>query len=73
MEDVWDEITYVIRGEDHISNTPKQINIIRAVGAEPPVYAHVSTCSAPTARASRSATAPSPSTSSVSRATARPH
>jgi len=42
MEDVWDRITHVIRGEDHISNTPKQINIIRAVGAEPPVYAHVS-------------------------------
>jgi glutamyl-tRNA synthetase len=42
LEDVWDEITHVIRGEDHISNTPKQINIIRAVGAEPPVYAHVS-------------------------------
>jgi glutamyl-tRNA synthetase len=41
MEDVWDGITHVIRGEDHISNTPKQINIIRAVGAEPPVYAHV--------------------------------
>jgi len=41
MEDVWDEITHVIRGEDHISNTPKQINIIRAVGIEPPVYAHV--------------------------------
>src|SRR6476619_7339135 len=41
MEDVWDAITHVIRGEDHISNTPKQINIIRAVGAEPPVYAHV--------------------------------
>ena len=34
MEDVWDGITHVIRGEDHISNTPKQINIIRAVGAE---------------------------------------
>jgi glutamyl-tRNA synthetase len=32
----------VIRGEDHISNTPKQINLIRAVGAEPPQYAHVS-------------------------------
>jgi glutamyl-tRNA synthetase len=31
----------VIRAEDHISNTPKQINIIRAVGAELPVYAHV--------------------------------
>ena len=42
MEDVWDEITHVIRGEDHISNTPKQINIIRATGTEPPVYAHVS-------------------------------
>jgi glutamyl-tRNA synthetase len=42
MEDVWDGITHVIRGEDHISNTPKQINIIRAVDAEPPVYAHVS-------------------------------
>ena len=42
MEDVWDAITHVIRGEDHISNTPKQINLIRAVGAEPPSYAHVS-------------------------------
>jgi glutamyl-tRNA synthetase len=41
MEDVWDEITHVIRAEDHISNTPKQINIIGAVGAELPVYAHV--------------------------------
>src|SRR5947207_6042410 len=41
MEDVWDGITHVIRGEDHISNTPKQINIIRAVDAELPVYAHV--------------------------------
>jgi glutamyl-tRNA synthetase len=42
MEDVWDGITHVIRGEDHISNTPKQINIIRAVGADLPQYAHVS-------------------------------
>jgi glutamyl-tRNA synthetase len=41
MEDVWDEITHVIRAEDHISNTPKQINIIEAVGAALPVYAHV--------------------------------
>src|SRR5438105_1498171 len=41
MEDVWDGITHVIRGEDHISNTPKQINIIRAVGGDVPVYAHV--------------------------------
>jgi glutamyl-tRNA synthetase len=41
LEDVWDGITHVIRAEDHISNTPKQINIIRAVGADLPVYAHV--------------------------------
>jgi glutamyl-tRNA synthetase len=41
MEDVWDGITHVIRGEDHVSNTPKQINVIRAVAAELPVYAHV--------------------------------
>ena len=41
MEDVWDGITHVIRGEDHISNTPKQINIIRAVGGGVPEYAHV--------------------------------
>ncbi|MGZ4335125.1 MAG: glutamate--tRNA ligase [Gaiellaceae bacterium] len=41
MEDVWDEISHVIRGDDHISNTPKQINIIRAVGGDVPVYAHV--------------------------------
>jgi glutamyl-tRNA synthetase len=41
MEDVWDGITHVIRGEDHISNTPTQINILRAVGADVPVYAHV--------------------------------
>jgi glutamyl-tRNA synthetase len=41
LEDVWDGITHVIRGDDHISNTPKQITIIRAVGAEVPIYAHV--------------------------------
>jgi len=41
LEDVWDGITHVIRGDDHIPNTPKQLNIIGAVGAEVPVYAHV--------------------------------
>jgi glutamyl-tRNA synthetase len=41
MEDVWDGITHVIRGDDHISNTPKQINVIRAVGGDVPTYAHV--------------------------------
>lgn len=34
-------ITHVIRGDDHLSNTPRQINILRALGAEPPRYAHV--------------------------------
>jgi glutamyl-tRNA synthetase len=41
LEDVWDGITHVIRGEDHISNTPKQINIIEAVAGLLPKYAHV--------------------------------
>jgi glutamyl-tRNA synthetase len=41
LEDMWDGITHVIRGPDHISNTPKQINILRALGAELPSYAHV--------------------------------
>src|SRR5947208_5295909 len=47
MEDVWDGITHVIRAEDHISNTPKQINIIRAVGSERQAYAHVPNVSGP--------------------------
>ena len=34
-------ITHVIRGDDHINNTPRQINILKAMGAELPVYAHV--------------------------------
>jgi glutamyl-tRNA synthetase len=41
LEDVWDGITHVIRGDDHIPNTPKQINLIRAIGADLPVYGHV--------------------------------
>lgn len=36
------EITHVIRGEDHINNTPRQINVIKALGKEVPTYAHVS-------------------------------
>ena len=40
--DDWDMgITHVIRGDDHINNTPRQINILRALGAELPKYAHV--------------------------------
>ncbi len=41
--DDWDMgITHVVRGDDHINNTPRQINILRALGASPPHYAHVS-------------------------------
>jgi glutamyl-tRNA synthetase len=36
-----DAITHVIRGDDHISNTPKQLQILRALGHEPPAYAHI--------------------------------
>ena len=42
--DDWDmRITHVIRGDDHVNNTPRQINILRALGQEPPVYAHLPT------------------------------
>ena len=34
-------ITHVIRGDDHINNTPRQINMLRAMGVEPPAYAHL--------------------------------
>uniref|UniRef100_UPI0022EBB3A3 glutamate--tRNA ligase family protein n=1 Tax=Listeria seeligeri TaxID=1640 RepID=UPI0022EBB3A3 len=40
--DDWDMgITEVIRGDDHINNTPRQINILRALGATLPEYGHV--------------------------------
>ncbi len=40
--DDWDMgVTHVIRGDDHLNNTPRQINLLRALGAEPPIYAHV--------------------------------
>jgi len=34
-------ITHVIRGDDHLNNTPRQMNMLAALGAEPPVYAHL--------------------------------
>jgi glutamyl-tRNA synthetase len=40
-DDIAMGITHVIRGDDHISNTPKQIALYRALGREPPVFAHV--------------------------------
>ena len=40
--DDWDmQITHVIRGDDHVNNTPRQINILKALGGELPVYGHV--------------------------------
>lgn len=40
--DDWDmQITHVIRGDDHINNTPRQMNILQALGANIPIYAHV--------------------------------
>jgi glutamyl-tRNA synthetase len=41
VDDMLDGITHVIRGQDHISNTPRQLQILRVLDAEPPVYAHV--------------------------------
>jgi len=40
VDDWVDGITHVIRGDDHVSNTPKQIVVLEALGAELPVYAH---------------------------------
>jgi glutamyl-tRNA synthetase len=42
VDDITDGITHVIRAEDHVSNTPSQINILRALGADLPTYAHLS-------------------------------
>jgi glutamyl-tRNA synthetase len=41
VDDLEMKISHVIRGEDHLSNTPKHIEIIRALGATPPQYAHI--------------------------------
>ncbi len=41
VDDMDMHITHVIRGDDHINNTPRQINILRALGVNPPAYAHV--------------------------------
>ncbi len=41
VDDLDMRVTHVIRGDDHLNNTPRQINILKALGAELPVYAHV--------------------------------
>ncbi len=43
VDDIDMAITHVIRGDDHVNNTPRQIHIFRALGCEPPVYAHLPT------------------------------
>ena len=41
VDDIEMKISHVIRGEDHLSNTPKHIELYRALGAEPPRFAHI--------------------------------
>ncbi|MBA3748879.1 MAG: glutamate--tRNA ligase, partial [Solirubrobacterales bacterium] len=41
VDDLDAGITHVVRGEDHLSNTPKQLLVLEALGAQPPVYAHL--------------------------------
>jgi glutamyl-tRNA synthetase len=41
VDDMDMKVTHVIRGDDHLNNTPRQINMLRALGAPTPVYAHV--------------------------------
>ncbi|MGI8820365.1 MAG: glutamate--tRNA ligase [Chthoniobacterales bacterium] len=41
VDDIAMEISHVIRGEDHLSNTPKHIELYRALGAAPPQFAHI--------------------------------
>jgi len=43
VDDIDMRITHVIRGDDHVNNTPRQIHVFRALGVEPPVYAHLPT------------------------------
>jgi glutamyl-tRNA synthetase len=43
VDDIDMRITHVIRGDDHVNNTPRQINIFRALGKDVPVYAHLPT------------------------------
>ncbi|AMN46447.1 glutamyl-tRNA synthetase [Steroidobacter denitrificans] len=41
VDDMDMRVTHVIRGDDHLNNTPRQINMLKALGAPPPMYAHV--------------------------------
>jgi glutamyl-tRNA synthetase len=50
LEDALDGITHVIRAQDHVSNTPKQLRILEALGADLPRYAHVPLLNGPDGR-----------------------
>ena len=50
LEDALDGISHVIRGQDHVPNTPKQLRILEALGADIPVYAHVPLLNGPDGR-----------------------
>jgi glutamyl-tRNA synthetase len=50
LEDALDGITHVVRGQDHVSNTPKQLRILDALGAEIPSYGHVPLLNGPDGR-----------------------
>ena len=50
LEDMLDGITHVIRGQDHVPNTPKQLRVLEALGAELPEYAHVPLLNGPDGR-----------------------
>lgn len=41
VDDMDMEITHVIRGDDHLNNAPRQVNILKALGVTPPIYAHI--------------------------------
>jgi len=41
VDDLDMQITHVVRGEDHLSNTPRQVMVLKALGVDPPAYAHL--------------------------------
>src|SRR6185295_4864083 len=47
VDDLDMQITHVVRGDDHVNNTPRQINIFAALGADLPKFAHVPTILGP--------------------------
>jgi len=47
VDDIDMRITHVIRGDDHVNNTPRQINMMHALGATPPIFAHLPTVLTP--------------------------